>query len=167
MGSSSNQSPEESNNKRRRVIDRHAKIDGRGCRIRIPASCAPGIFQLTHELGLRSDGETVHWLLEQSRPELVSQHKTHSKTVPRLTPVTDSSSCPNPVAFAYPNDSENGKIMALVPVASGSGPEVTADEVSMASDTDVRPTIRATVVQASTVFYDTPATLGTILYNLF
>lgn len=48
--------------------------------------------------------------------------------------------------------------MALVP-----NPVVTEDplfaEVDMGADTS-GPTVRATIVQAATVFYDTPATLG-------
>jgi len=50
--------------------------------------------------------------------------------------------------------------MALVTSGSGAGPVI--NEVEMNSGTDPSATtVRATVVQASTVFYDTPATLGT------
>lgn len=37
-------------------------------------------------------------------------------------------------------------------------------EVDMASDFNA-PTVRATVIQASTIFYDTPATLGPSFYS--
>lgn len=48
--------------------------------------------------------------------------------------------------------------MALVPnVAVNEGPLFA--EVDMGADASA-PTIRATVVQAATIFYDTPATLG-------
>jgi beta-cyano-L-alanine hydratase/nitrilase len=46
--------------------------------------------------------------------------------------------------------------MALASASSGSGPVVTEVEMNTGAAT-----VRATVVQASTVFYDTPATLGT------
>ena len=49
--------------------------------------------------------------------------------------------------------------MALVPSAAVNEGPIFA-EVDMGADSSA-PTVRATVVQASTVFYDTPATLGT------
>ncbi|PIA59203.1 hypothetical protein AQUCO_00400230v1 [Aquilegia coerulea] len=149
-------------------------------RVRVPANCATGLAQLTQELGLRSNGEAIHWLLEQTRPDLVSPF-TSQQPITTTTTTTilkkasinklpenviisnnnDNVLVANPVAFAYPKDGINGKISALVPIANGGDFVVAQDEENIWSHHHhtIRPTVSATVVQASTVFYDTPATL--------